>query len=74
MKFLVVGLGSMGKRRVRNLQALGHAALAGFDLRADRRREAAEKYDIPVFDTFEAAVAAFKPDALVISTRRGFSK
>jgi predicted dehydrogenase len=68
LKFLVVGLGSMGKRRVRNLQALGHAALAGFDLRADRRREAAEKYDIPVFDTFEAAVAAFKPDALVIST------
>ncbi len=71
MKFLVVGLGSMGKRRVRNLQALGHAALAGFDLRADRLREAAEKYGIPVFDTFEAAVAAFKPDALVISTAPG---
>lgn len=68
MKFLVVGLGSMGKRRVRNLQALGHAGLAGFDLREDRRQETADKYGIAVFDGFESALATFKPDALVIST------
>lgn len=68
MKFLVVGLGSMGKRRVRNMQALGHAALAGFDPRADRREEASSRYGIEIFDSFDKALAVFKPDALVIST------
>jgi predicted dehydrogenase len=58
----------MGKRRVRNLQALEHAGLAGFDLREDRRQEAAEKYGIAVFDSYKSALATFKPDALVIST------
>lgn len=68
MKFLVIGLGSMGKRRVRNLLAIGGYEVAGFDLREDRRAEANGKYGIAVFSDFEAAVAAFGPDALVIST------
>lgn len=68
MKFLVIGLGSMGKRRVRNLQALGMEKIIGFDPRADRRAEAAEKYGIPVFESLDAAHAAQKTDALVIST------
>lgn len=68
MRFLVIGLGSMGKRRIRNLLALGHKALAGFDPRADRRDEASSRYGIETFDSFEKAVAGFKPDALVIST------
>ena len=52
MKFLIVGLGSMGKRRIRNLQALGHVELAGFDIRKDRRDESKEKYDIEVSKIF----------------------
>lgn len=68
MKFLVVGLGSMGKRRVRNLQALGFSAIAGYDPRADRRMEAAEKYGIEVFDSYGRAISEFNPAALVIST------
>lgn len=68
MKFLVVGLGSMGKRRVRNLQALGQKEIAGFDPRADRREETASRYCIETFDSFDRALAVFKPDALVIST------
>ena len=68
MKFLVVGLGSMGKRRVRNLQALGHKDIAGFDPRADRREEGASRYGIKTFDTYNKALAEFQPDALVIST------
>ena len=39
MKYLVIGLGSMGKRRVRNLLALGIINVAGFDIRKDRRQE-----------------------------------
>lgn len=68
MKFLVIGLGSMGKRRVRNMQALGYKEVAGFDPRADRRAEAAEKYGIVVYPDFSAAMEAFCPDALIIST------
>jgi predicted dehydrogenase len=68
MKFLVVGLGSMGKRRVRNLQALGYKELAGFDPRVDRREEASSRYGIKTFDAFEEALAKFEPQALIIST------
>ena len=68
MRFLVIGLGSMGKRRVRNLIALGHKDnVAGFDLREDRRIES-EKYNIKIFDDFEKAMNEFKPDAFLIST------
>ncbi len=68
MRFLVIGLGSMGKRRVRNLIALGHKDnIAGFDLREDRRIEA-KKYEIDIFDDFEKAMNEFKPNAFLIST------
>ena len=49
MKVLVIGLGSMGKRRIRNLRALGLSEIAGFDPRVDRRQEASEKYSIQAF-------------------------
>lgn len=68
MKYLVIGLGSMGKRRVRNLQALGIEHVAGFDPRTDRRQEAQAKYEIPVYDTLEAAMQTFVPQTFVIST------
>jgi len=72
MKFLVIGLGSMGKRRVRNLIALGYKdSVAGFDLREDRRSEA-DKYGISIFDDFEKAMSNFKPDAFLISTPPNF--
>lgn len=67
MKFLVVGLGSMGKRRVRNLKALGHSDIAGFDLRQDRREEAATTYGITTYAAFEDALEKFAPQALIIS-------
>ncbi|MFA7269346.1 MAG: Gfo/Idh/MocA family oxidoreductase [Sterolibacterium sp.] len=68
MKFLVVGLGSMGKRRVRNLQALDVATIAGFDVRDDRVKEATERYGIRGYQNFSLALEEFAPDALVIST------
>ena len=57
----------MGKRRIRNLQYLKAGEIIGFDLREDRRREAAEKYGIKTFRDFDAAMRE-NPDALVIST------
>jgi len=68
MKFLVIGLGSMGKRRVRNLQALEHKEVAGFDTRKDRTEFAAGEYNITTFDDFDAAIKEFEPEAFVIST------
>ena len=68
MKVLVIGLGSMGKRRLRNLKALGIDAVAGVDPRPDRRAEAAKIRALPTFASLEEGLNAFSPDALVIST------
>lgn len=68
MKFLVIGLGSMGKRRIRNLQALGHKLVHGFDTRKDRIEEASAKYGVPVYQTIEAAILELKPDVFIICT------
>ena len=68
MKFLVIGLGSMGKRRVRNLIALGHKDdTVGFDPRKDRTSEAME-YGIITYNNFNEAILKHKPDAFLIST------
>ncbi|NNU42202.1 Gfo/Idh/MocA family protein [Ramlibacter montanisoli] len=67
MKALVIGLGSMGRRRVRCLQQHGVDAVAGFDTRADRRERAAKEYGISVRDQLAADdLRGF--DVVVIST------
>lgn len=69
MNFLIVGLGSMGKRRIRCLQALDYQAtsIAGFDLRQDRRDEAKQKYGVNVYSDIEIALETEEPSALIIS-------
>lgn len=64
-KFVVVGLGSMGKRRIRCLQKLGHKSIAGFDPREDRRTEAKSTYDIELISDVEAYVAENKPHLII---------
>jgi predicted dehydrogenase len=67
MKFLVVGLGSMGKRRIRNLQFLGEKDIIGYDMRDDRSGECEQKYKIKTFNNIDKAMGC-NPDALIIST------
>ena len=67
MTFLVVGLGSMGKRRVRCLKALGIKDIYGFDLRKDRTEEVSKLYGVEVFNDFDEAFDKARPDALIIS-------
>jgi predicted dehydrogenase len=67
MKFLIVGLGSMGKRRVRNLTQLGAGEIIGFDPSAERRTEAEDALGITTYSNVDDAMAQ-DPDALVIST------
>ena len=71
MRSLVIGLGSMGKRRIRNLLQLGEKDVLGFDLREDRRREAEEKYGVQTFDTLGEAIRA-DPDVWIISVPPAF--
>ena len=67
MNFLIVGLGSMGKRRIRCLKSLGITTVAGFDQREDRRLESLEKYGIQTFTDVNSAMSKFQPDVLIIS-------
>lgn len=66
-RILVIGLGSMGKRRTRNLQHLGYKNIAGFDIREDRRAESASRYGIKTFEAFQSALEEFKPAVFIIS-------
>ena len=67
MRFLIVGLGSMGRRRIRNLQHLKAGEIIGFDPRVDRCDEVVDHYGVRTFTSFDDAMAV-DPDALVIST------
>jgi predicted dehydrogenase len=67
MNFLIIGLGSMGKRRIRCLKALGFDNLiTGFDIRSDRRDEARELHKISVFDDIKK-ISFTDFDCLIIS-------
>lgn len=70
MRFFVAGLGSMGKRRIRNLQTLGYHEILGYDIRDDRNKEAENKYHIRTlpnfksiqYDDFDAMIISVPPD------------
>ncbi|WP_026768011.1 Gfo/Idh/MocA family protein [Asinibacterium sp. OR53] len=49
---LIIGLGSMGKRRIRNLQHIGVTKITGYDIREDRKNEAVSKYGINILKEF----------------------
>ena len=65
---LVIGLGSMGKRRVRLLKrARPEAALCGVDL-SPARREEGEGLGLSMYESLEAALAAQAPRAAFVCT------
>src|SRR6185312_6285774 len=66
MRIGVIGLGSMGKRRVRDQISLGNEVV-GVDPRADRREQAHDMFGVEAVCDFEALVRR-RPDAIVIST------
>jgi len=71
LKFLIIGLGSMGKRRIRNLHFHNQYQVTGYDTRADRRREAAKMYGIKTIDDlkkiskkdFDIMIISASPDS-----------
>jgi len=67
MEVLVVGLGSMGRRRIRNLLKLGYKNITGFDPREDRRKESKNLYKIHTVSTINEGLKK-NPKCMIIST------
>ncbi|MFO7974592.1 MAG: Gfo/Idh/MocA family oxidoreductase [Candidatus Hydrogenedentota bacterium] len=65
MRFLIIGCGSMGKRRARCLHTMGYGAIAAYDPREDRRSAIAEQPGVNVFSDAEAAFNAGADFALI---------
>lgn len=68
MKVIVIGLGSMGKRRLRLLSERKDLELFGIDSQELRCEEVKEKFGITCFNSIAEAVEAEKIEAAVIST------
>lgn len=68
MKIIVIGLGSMGKRRIRLLSEHKDIELFGIDSQQSRCEEVKEKYGIKCYASVVEAVESEHPDAAVIST------
>lgn len=67
LKILIIGLGSMGKRRIRNLLKLGFKDLIGFDVTASRRIETKNFFPILIVSSIKDALK-HKPNVMIIST------
>ena len=67
MKVLVIGGGSMGRLRMRDLSRRKDVIVGLLDARADRRGQAAGQFGVQTFDSIESALR-WRPAALVIST------
>lgn len=68
MKIIVIGLGSMGKRRLRLLGERKDVELFGIDSQESRCEEVKEKFGITCFKSISEAVEAENIEAAVIST------
>ncbi len=69
MKFLIIGLGSMGKRRIRCLKALGFNKIIGYDINQDRGVDVAKKYSIQICgENLSETIEKENIDGVIIST------
>ena len=66
-RFLVIGCGSIGRRHIKNLRALGADHIVAFDIRADARLAVAAQFKVEPVNTLEEAWA-HGPQAAIIAT------
>tara|TARA_B100001989_G_C24543329_1_gene468994 strand:+ start:618 stop:1616 length:999 start_codon:yes stop_codon:yes gene_type:complete len=71
MRFLIVGLGSMGKRRARNLLALGFNNITGYDNNPKRLLEFEKKYKLKTIKFFKN-INRDNYDAIIVSTNPSY--
>jgi len=67
MKFLVIGCGSIGRRHIRNLQALGAGDVIAQDIDGERCRRVEEEYGIKAYNGLSTALAQ-NPDVALVCT------
>lgn len=68
MKVIVIGLGSMGKRRIRLMQKKTDIELVGIDSKVDRREECEELLGITTYESIDDAVKTKDFDCAFICT------
>lgn len=69
MRFLVIGLGSMGKRRIRLLNKYNDSyEIFGIDNNGERREEVKSEYGIEVFKSISDAFSSYSYDGVLICT------
>lgn len=69
MRILVVGLGSMGRRRIRLLKKIDDSLIImGIDSQKTRCQQAEEEFHIRTMDNLENALTQFMPECVVVST------
>jgi spore coat polysaccharide biosynthesis protein SpsF len=68
LRVLVVGAGSIGRRHLKNLAALGGASLAVVDADGARARAAAAEHGARVHASIDEALGTFRPDVAVVAT------
>ena len=69
MRILVVGLGSMGKRRIRLLKKISSEfSIIGVDSNKERADYAKSEYNIEACTDLEEAVKTYRPECAVVST------
>lgn len=69
MRVIVVGLGSMGKRRIRLLKKINaDMAIMGVDTNIQRAQLAKEEFGIDVCDDLSVALSTYQADCAVVST------
>ena len=69
MKFLVIGLGSMGKRRIRLLKNnYKNIELIGVDTKIERREEVEKIFNINTYDNLNLAIQNENLDAVLVCT------
>ena len=68
MKALVVGMGSMGRRRARLLKQFFAADVCGVDMNEQRREQATKELEIICFADIDEAIKQFKPECALVCT------
>ena len=69
LNIVIIGLGSMGKRRARIVRSLyPDFHVAGIDMQEERRKAFAQEFSLPVFASLKEALEHIRLDAAIIST------
>lgn len=69
MRVVVIGLGSMGKRRIRLIQQLNKKTeIVGVDTNEERIKKCQEEYEIETFNCLEDAVKRIQPECAFVCT------